>query len=112
VLRKVVLEEVGIDAVAGSFPDPGAWATTTSAPLDKAVQTKWYQAVCRAVSNKNLAGVYWWEVNFDADPSNTGPWQGDRLTFLGRPAQNVIKNCFASLATGTGTQAANVGSGT
>ena len=112
VLRKVVLEEVGIDAVAGSFPDPGAWATTTSAPIDQAVQTKWYEAVCHAVSNKNLAGVYWWEVNFDAEPSNTGPWQGDRLTFLGRPAQNVIKNCFAGLTGSTGTPAANVGSGT
>ena len=97
VLHKLVLEEVGIDAVAGSYSDPGAWVTTTSAPIDVKVQTKWYEAVCQAVKNKDLAGVYWWEVNFDADPANPAPWQSDRLTFLGRPAQNVIKNCFASI---------------
>ena len=95
VLSKLVLEEVGIDAVPGSYSDPGAWATTTNAPIDVTVQKKWYEAVCASIRNKNLAGVYWWEISFDADPANAGPWQADRLTFLGRPAQNVIKTCFA-----------------
>src|SRR5215469_2929335 len=99
VLHKLVLEEVGIDAVAGSFSDPGAWVGTTRAPIDPSVQRKWYEAVCRAVKTKDLAGVYWWDVSFDADPANVGPWQSDRLTFLGRPAQEVIKNCFASITT-------------
>jgi hypothetical protein len=112
VLRKLVLEEVGIDAVADSYPDPGAWVSTTSARIDPAVQTKWYEAVCRAVETKDLAGVYWWEVNFDADPANVGPWQGDRLTFLGRPAQDVIKQCFASTTAGTGAPQADASSGT
>ena len=100
VLHRVILEEVGIDAVAGSVPDPGAWLTTAQAPIDLAVQTKWYKAVCSAVQNEDLAGVYWWEINFDADPAQPQQWQSDRLTFLGRPAQGVIKNCFASLAAG------------
>ncbi len=111
VLRKVVLEEVGIDAVADSYPDPGAWASTTTAAIDEAVQTTWYEAVCRAVKTKNLAGVYWWELNFDADPANTGPWQSDRLTFLGRPAQNVIKSCFASITAERGSSSADAGLG-
>jgi hypothetical protein len=101
VLHKVILEEVGIDAVAGSYPDPGAWITTTHAPIDLAVQTKWYQAVCRAIQDKDLAGVYWWEIPFDANPATPRLWQSDRLTFLGRPAQDVIKTCFASLTDGT-----------
>lgn len=112
VLHKLVLEEVGIDAVAGSYSDPGAWASTTSAPIDDAVQAKWYEAVCRAVKTKDLAGVYWWEVNFDADPANAGTWQSDRLTFLDRPAQNVIKNCFAGITTEMGTPSADASSGT
>lgn len=112
VLRKLVLEEVGIDAVPDSYPDPGAWASTTSAPIDVTVQAKWYEAICRAVKADDLAGVYWWEVNFDADPGNTGPWQSDRLTFLGRPAQNVIKSCFASITAETGTSVADASSGT
>ena len=101
VLHKVILEEVGIDAVANSYPDPGAWITTTHAPIDLAVQTKWYQAVCRAVQDEHLDGVYWWEVPFDADPAAPRGWESDRLTFLGRPAQDVIKSCFASLAAGS-----------
>lgn len=101
VLHKVILEEVGIDAVAGSYPDPGAWITTTHAPIDLPVQTKWYQAVCRAIQDEDLAGVYWWEIPFDANPATPRLWQSDRLTFLGRPAQDVIKACFASLASGT-----------
>jgi hypothetical protein len=112
VLRKLVLEEVGIDAVAGSYSDPGAWVGTTRAPIDPSVQAKWYEAVCRAVKTKDLAGVYWWDVSFDADPANVGPWQSDRLTFLGRPAQEVIKSCFASITAETDASSANAGSGT
>ena len=107
VLHKLVLEEVGIDAIAGSFSDPGAWVGTIRAPIDTSVQTKWYRAVCRAVKTNDLAGVYWWDVNFDADPANVGPWQSDRLTFLGRPAQGVIKNCFASITTETAASSAH-----
>ncbi len=97
--------------MAGSYPDPGAWAGTTNAPIDEAVQANWYEAVCRAVKAKNLAGIYWWEVNFDADPATPGTWQSDRLTFLGRPAQQVIKNCFASITAEMGAQSADASSG-
>lgn len=97
VLRNTILSEVGIDAVAGSYDDPGAWLGTTRAPIDQAVQTNWYQGVCRAVAADRLAGLYWWEVSFDADPAHPGPFQGDRITFLGRAAQGAIKACFAQL---------------
>jgi hypothetical protein len=112
VLRKLVLEEVGITAVAGSYPDPGAWISTTKAPIDPSVQAKWYEAVCRAVKTKDLAGVYWWEVSFDADPANAAAWQSDRLTFLGRPAQDVIKNCFASITAELDAPSAAASTGT
>lgn len=98
VRTRAVLSEVGIDAVAGSYPDPGAWLGTTQSPIDTQIQTNWYTAVCRAVSAEQIGGVYWWEVIFDADPAHPGPFQSDRLTFLGRPAQQVIKDCFAKLA--------------
>lgn len=98
VRRKVILYEVGIAAVAGSYPDPGAWLTTTHAPIDLAVQTRWFEAACRAVAAESIGGVYWWEVSFDADPAHPSLYQSDRLTFLGRPAQDVIRSCFASLS--------------
>jgi len=102
VLHKTVLSEVGIAAVAGAYGDPGAWLGTTNSPIVTKVQANWYSAVCRAFSAEKLAGIYWWEVSFDADPANPVDFLGDRLTFLGRPAQHVISACFASITAGDG----------
>ena len=60
------------------------------------IQANWYAAVCKAFSADKLAGLYWWEVSFDADPLHPAPFLTDRLTFLGRPAQHEISVCFAS----------------
>jgi Glycoside Hydrolase Family 113 len=98
VLSKAVLSEVGIDAVAGSYSDPGAWLGTVNSPIDQRVQRNWYEGVCRAVAAEHVAGLYWWEVNFDANPAAPAPFQSDRITFLGRSAQQVIKTCFARLS--------------
>ncbi len=97
--RQLTLSEVGIDAVAGSYADPWGWAKMMDAPIDTRVQANWYQAACNAVSAEQVGGgIYWWEVNFDADPGNPRVFESDRLTFLDRPAQQVIRNCFASLS--------------
>lgn len=99
VLHSLVIAEVGIVAVAGAYHSPGAWLGTTKAPIDAQVQANWYHAVCQAVATERVGGgLYWWEVSFDADPADPAPYQSDRLTFLGRPAEQVIRNCFATLA--------------
>jgi len=95
VLSQAILSEVGIDAVAGSYPDPAAWLSTTRSPIDQRIQRNWYEAVCRAGAAVHIGGIYWWEVSFDADPAHPGPYKSDRITFVGRSAQNVIKTCFA-----------------
>lgn len=98
VLRSTVLSEVGIDAVSGSYSDPGAWVGMAQSPIDQAVQANWYQAVCQAIAADHLAGVYWWDVNFDADPANPVPFEAnDPITFLGRSAQSEIRTCFTQL---------------
>jgi hypothetical protein len=99
VLRNLVMAEVGIVAVAGAYQSPAAWLGTTTDPIDAQVQVNWYQAVCQAVAAENVGGgIYWWEVGFDADPADPAPYESDRLTFLGRPAEQVIRSCFATLA--------------
>jgi hypothetical protein len=99
VRKDLTLSEVGIEAVAGSYEDPWAWLSTTTAPIDTGVQAAWYQAACNAVSDEQIGGgIYWWEVSFDANPADPSPFESDRLTFLGRPAQKVIRNCFARLS--------------
>jgi len=106
VLRNLVMAEVGIVAVAGAYQSPAAWLGTTTDPIDAQVQANWYQAVCQAVAAENVGGgIYWWEVGFDADPADPAPYESDRLTFLGRPAEQVVRSCFATLrgSSGPGT---------
>ncbi len=99
VRRQLTLSEIGIQAVAGSYAAPWNWYAALHAPIDTRVQTSWYQAACNAVSAEQIGGgVYWWEVNFDANPAAPRPFETDRLTFLDRPAQQVIRNCFARLS--------------
>jgi hypothetical protein len=100
--KAIVLSEVGIAAVSGAYADPAAWLGTVSAPIVPDVQRNWFQAACLAVAREHVGGIYWWEISFDADPARPGPFESDRLTFLDRPAQRVIRACFVMLAGGTG----------
>jgi hypothetical protein len=110
VRRDLTLSEIGIEAVAGSYQDPWAWLGAITAPIDTHVQAAWFQAACNAVSAEQIGGgIYWWEVNFDADPAHPRAFESDRLTFLDRPAQQVIRNCFAKLEAAPG-RARTVGS--
>ena len=98
VRRELTLSEIGIDAVAGAYQNPWAWHSLANAPIDTRVQAAWFQAVCNAVSAERIGGgIYWWEVNFDASPAHPRRFESDRLTFLDRPAQRVIRHCFAKL---------------
>jgi hypothetical protein len=58
---------------------------------------RWFEAVSRTSAADHIGGVYWWEANFDANPASPGPFQSDRITFLGRSGQRAIKTCFAKL---------------
>jgi Glycoside Hydrolase Family 113 len=99
VRRQLTLSEIGIQAVAGSYPAPWNWYSALDAPIDTRVQASWYRAACNAVSAEQIGGgIYWWEVNFDANPTAPRPFETDRLTFLDRPAQQVIRGCFAKLS--------------
>jgi hypothetical protein len=99
VRRELTLSEVGIRAEANSYNNPWAWLGTATAPIDPRVQAAWFQAVCNAISAEQVGGgIYWWEVNFDANPAGPAPFESDRMTFLDRPAQHVIQNCFAKLS--------------
>jgi hypothetical protein len=99
VRRQLTLSEIGIQAVAGSYAAPWNWYSALDAPIDPHVQASWYRAACNAVSTEQIGGgIYWWEVNFDANPSAPRLFETDRLTFLDRPGQQVIRNCFAKLS--------------
>jgi hypothetical protein len=99
VRRQLTISELGIDAVAGSYSNPWNWLPRAHAPIDTHVQAAWFQAACNALAAAQVGGgVYWWEVNFDSNPADPGPAESDRLTFLNRPAEHVIRKCFAMLS--------------
>jgi hypothetical protein len=98
VRKAIVLSEVGIAAVSGAYADPAAWLGTVNTPILPQVQRNWFRAACRAVARERVGGIYWWEISFDANPADPAPFESDRLTFLGRPAQKVVQDCFAMLA--------------
>lgn len=98
VRERTILEEAGTAAVPGAYYNPGRWISTANSPLDPQVQANWYQAACQATGEEQIGGVYWWDVSFDADPAHPAAFQSDRITFLGRPTENVIKDCFARLS--------------
>jgi hypothetical protein len=99
VRRELTISEIGIDAVAGSYVNPWDWSGRANQPIDTHVQAAWYQAACNALSAEQIGGgIYYWEVNFDANPAAPRAFESDRLTFLDRPGQRVIRNCFARLS--------------
>ena len=112
VRQGLTLSEIGIDAAAGAYQDPWDWHRSANAPIDTHVQAAWYQAVCNAMSAERIGGgVYWYEINFDASRGDPRPFESDRLTFLGRPAQHVIRKCFAKLSSTERIGVARVGPG-
>jgi hypothetical protein len=92
VLRRTVLQEVGIAAVSGAYREP-ALPAPGGAPLDVAIQVKWFAAACAAVKKTDMAGIYFYDVNStDRQADAAGYSVG---SFIGR-GDRVIKACFAS----------------
>jgi hypothetical protein len=92
VLRRTVLQEVGIAAVSGSYRKPFR-IIPAGATLDVAIQDKWFAAACAAVQQTGMAGIYFYAVNSTDRPEHAvgyGPG-----SFIGR-GDRAIKACFAN----------------
>jgi hypothetical protein len=95
VLKRTVLQEVGIAAVAGAYAGP-ALAAPGRAPVDLSVQRKWFAAACAAAKQAHLAGIYFFDVNSTDDPADLAAVARYAPgSFIGR-SDGVIEACFAS----------------
>jgi hypothetical protein len=95
VLRKTVLQEVGLAAAAGAYKEP-ALSAPAGTPLDLTIQRNWLTAACDAAKDEHLAGIYFYTVNSTDQPSEpavTAKYAPG--SFMNR-SDNVIKACFAS----------------
>ncbi|MFF7280478.1 glycoside hydrolase family 113 [Streptomyces griseorubiginosus] len=88
-LPRIVLSEVGIIAEKGAYRHPAVWKG--GGQPDFTVQKRWFEAACQVARDRDMAGLYWWNLDFHADPATPS----DSLTsFLGRPAESALTSCF------------------
>jgi len=92
--RDLIVEELGIPAVAGSYLRPNYFHYPPSTPVDRRVQADWFAGACNAFYALHLKGLYFWSVNFNTfkptenDSALIYPW-------LGTATANVVAACFA-----------------
>ncbi|MFC4500609.1 MULTISPECIES: glycoside hydrolase family 113 [Streptomyces] len=90
-LPRIVLSEVGIIAEDGAYRHPAVWKG--GGKLNPTVQQRWFEAACQVARDRDMAGLYWWNLDFHADPA-AGTRTDSHTSFLGRPAEAVIASCF------------------
>jgi hypothetical protein len=97
-LSSLVISETGIAAVPGAYQHSASWFGV-GAPTRQGrnMQRRWYAALCAAAKSVHLSGLYWWEINFTADPAHPAlSDRTDQFTFMGEPAQSAVSACFKS----------------
>jgi Glycoside Hydrolase Family 113 len=94
VLRRTVLQEVGIAAVSGAYAKP-ALAVPSGTPLNAAIQRKWFASACAAAKETHMAGIYFYAVNSTDHPSDRAAASYAPGSFIDR-SDGIIKACFAS----------------
>jgi hypothetical protein len=96
-LRSLVLSEVAIGAEDGAYDSPGNFYVSN--PYNPQVQANWYTAICTITRQRQMAGMYVWSLDFNANPAKP-PATESPLDFLGRPlSESALRTCFGGLAT-------------
>jgi hypothetical protein len=94
-LPELLFAEVGAPAEDGAYRHPARWATTGK-PLNVTVQERWFTAACQVAQQRQMAGLYWWKLDFHLDPAQADPLTDLHDSFVGRPAEAAIQSCFAT----------------
>lgn len=89
---QLVLAEVAISARAGAYARP--WSSAANGPIEPQIQERWFEAACQVMHDRDLAGIYFWMINLDADPRTAKPTQDAPMDFVGRPAERTVAKCF------------------
>jgi len=93
-LRAVMtIQEVGIPAISGMYAHPWLWGNTHQ-PLNLDIQANWFRAACDAAKRAKLQGIYYWMIDSNWIPGQTDPASLPPFSFIGRPAEANIRQCF------------------
>jgi len=88
--KPIVFTEVGVVPETGAHLRP--WDSTVKRALDLEEQRTYYEATCETTAAV-VRGLYWWGTG----PSLAGDLAPTDYTPLGRPAENVVRACYASI---------------
>ncbi|WP_239405092.1 hypothetical protein [Frankia sp. Cj3] len=98
-MPQVMLYEVGAAAQAGIYRHP-ANPQIDGTPAVPELQQRWFIAACRVARARALAGLYWWRVDFHIDPAAVDSSRDRHESFIGRPAEQAIRDCFSAWGEG------------
>jgi hypothetical protein len=99
-LQSTVLQEVGFDAETEGYKHPFTVPPTTTKTDIKLLfmQKVWFNMICDVVHQLDLAGVYFWNIDFnsyykklDGNSTSVGP-----TVWVNRPGASAISTCFSS----------------
>ena len=93
-LSDYIFGEAGIGAELDDYDSPGDFYARRA--VDPQTQATWYTAVCQVARQRQVGGVYFWNFDFDSDPSKPAAAGQAPLEFTGRPlSEQAIRACFA-----------------
>jgi hypothetical protein len=94
-LNDIIFSEVGIMDEDGAFDQPGDFYSTNAFNPD--MQPVWYAGVCQVVKQRDVAGIYFWDITFDDNPAQPPLADQSPLDFASRPSSEAaIRTCFGS----------------
>lgn len=91
---RMVAQEVGIAGQSGMYRNPWHWGDP-SAEFRPEIQVNWFAAACAAVQQMDLQGIYFWMVDGNTDPLALDPDSQSPSHWVGRPAEESIRDCFS-----------------
>ena len=88
VLRRTAIDETGIQARAGAYPQPQA--LDKGGAKSEQVQAKWFTAACATVRRYHMRGVFFFKVDLADNPAHPAT---SLSTFEGREGAVAISAC-------------------
>jgi hypothetical protein len=92
VLRRTAIDETGIQARAGAYPEP----QDLDAPGHRSeqVQANWFTAACATVHHYDMRGVFFFKIDLTDNPAHPA---ASLSTFEGREGAAAIRQCVQIL---------------
>ncbi len=97
VLRRTVLQEVGIAAVYLGYWVPSTVVSSHAKSKFLVMQRRWFAMVCHIVQHFDIKGLYFWTLEYSIDPfsvKKNNRWY-DPTQWVNRAGGREIASCFA-----------------